>query len=419
MTSLDPVLLIVAALAAACVLSARRSVRQCAGLAAATFALGYTSLAVALDLAGADPTNGTALAALPQLAVRVDAGFELLGICLAIAATALAWRAERRTGELAAAALSVGAAAAMLAISASHARAAGPLITLGVTVVLAVAGMLALSAADRLPLFPQAPLPTERPDAPLLGATALGAALAIAGPHLYVAIPGAMLAAVAGHLLARRMAARRRIPLLPVLAIPTLAFVGWYMHEIAAPTGLSIAALREGPFSPAAEAMLIVPLALGAVGFIGPWPLARFVPGPALAIVGVALLLRLGAGVLPGAVDAWRTVFVPIGVLALWGGAIVRRPELVAAALAWIACFVPGAGGAAGAWMVAGSALAGSVLATAQGPTRMSMPLAVAAAIAGACGAALALGALLHAEVVYGVATWAGIVVAVYIWRAE
>jgi hypothetical protein len=422
MQNADPLLLIVAALAAACVLSARRSVRQTAGLAAATFALGHASLDIALELAGATD-HALALRALRGFAFRTDAALEVIGVGLAVSAAVLAWRAERREGEMVAAALSIGAASAMLFIAAPHARAAGPFACLGIAAVLTAVGMIVLGAVDRIPNAvrpPRLPGPVPRPALVTIG---IGGALVVAAPHLYAVIGGAIGAALAAQWIARTSGGSR-IPLLPLLAIPALGFVAYYMQVIAAPIGLSLEALRNGPFSPAAESMLIVPLALGAIGYFGLWPLHRLLPGPALAVIGVALLVRLGAGVLPEGLAAWRTVFVPAGVIALWGAAARRRPELVAAAFAWMACFAPASGGAEGAWLVAGAALAGAVLTGAMPvdrarSDRLRLPLRIAAAVAGGTGAALALAGLLRAEVVYAVLAWAGVATAVYIWRAE
>jgi len=245
----------------------------------------------------------------------------------------------------------------------------------------------------------------------LLLAGGAGGVLAVLGPHLFAVVGGAIVLAVAASAATWRREPGRRVPLLPLLAVPALLFVGYYMAVIAGPTGLSVAALPAGPFSAAAEAMLLPPLALAAVGFFAPWPLSRMLPGPVLAIVGVALLVRLGHGALPGALDAWRTVFVPLGVLALWGAAVTGRVRHAAAAAAFIACFAADAGGARAAWMLAAALLLGAVVDALDGYRRGHRDgLSAAAAALGVVGGAFALAALLRTEVVYGVVAWAGAV---------
>ena len=253
----------------------------------------------------------------------------------------------------------------------------------------------------------------------LLLAGIAGGILAVLGPHLYTVAGGAIVLAVAASAVTWRREPWKGVPLLALLAVPALLFVGYYMTVIAGPTGLSVAALPAGPFSAAAEAMLLPPLAIAALGFFGPWPLSRMLPGPALAVVGVALLVRLGHGALPGALDAWRTVFVPLGVLALWGAAVTRRVRHAAAAAAFTACFAADAGGAPAAWMIAAALLLGAVVdALGSRHAGRRTALRAAAAALGALGAALALASLLRTEVVYGVVAWTGAVVLVLRMKA-
>ena len=242
----------------------------------------------------------------------------------------------------------------------------------------------------------------------LLLAGIAGGVLAVLGPHLYALLGGAIVLSLAASAAAWRPEGWRRIPLLALLAVPALLFVGYYVTVIAGPTGLSLARLPGGPFSAAAEAMLLPPLAIAAAGFFAPWPLGRMLPGPALAIVGVALLIRLGHGALPGALDAWRTVFVPVGVLALWGAAAGGRARHAAAAAAFAACFAAPAGGGRGAWMIGVALLLAAIAEALAGPPRRRDALAAVAAAVGTLGAAFALSALLRTEVVYGVVAWAG-----------
>jgi hypothetical protein len=232
-----------------------------------------------------------------------------------------------------------------------------------------------------------------------------GTLLAVLAPHLHLVVAGALIAAVAASAAVPADGTGRK-PLLAFLVVPALLVAGHYMTVIAEPTGLATAALPGGPFSPAAEAMLLPPLAIAAIGFFAPWPLARMLPGPVLSLVGVALLLRLGQGALPGALDAWRTVFVPLAVVAAWGAAATQRVHHAAAAMAFAACFAAGVGGVRAAWTIAAALVLAAVADALPARGALRMALGACAAAAGALGAALALAALLRSEVVYGVAAW-------------
>ena len=183
---------------------------------------------------------------------------------------------------------------------------------------------------------PRIAWPGVKSGAPALGALfGLGALGAIAGPHVGVVFTGLWVTAVADFLDRRR----RRMARIPWLVIAALALgpAWWFMATVAGPEGLGIGALREVPFSPAAERLVGLVLGFVAWAFLSLWPAERLFPGGLLAPLGIALWLRVVSPAATGGVEHWRPLFVPIGVLGLWGAAITGRGPAACNALAFIA----------------------------------------------------------------------------------
>lgn len=417
-------------LAVAAVLARLPPARRLGWLGALAFALGAASVRVALRLALDQAADPLWVAALPTLSLRIDAGLQLLGAMLALGSGA--WSALRsRSGiDRASAVIAVLTAVAMIVV-------AGPLIRIGGYLpTLAAATALGIGAAfigatlalvrDRISASRGKP-PSPRGSAPRSGrwslALLVGGLAVLFTPHLDLVFGGAIVAAAAAYALQRRVGAVR-LPIFPAVVAGALGFAGYYLHVIAGPDGVWLAALPEAPLSAAAQALIVPALALGAVGFFVFRPLGSLPPGPWLAPIGVALLLRVGAEALPLGMDGWRTVTIPIGVAAAWAAAVTRRPLLLASAAAWMACFAPAGGGAAGAWILAlvsvGGAGVGSAARRLATATFASTARECVLAALAALGAALALDGLLRAEVVYTVmSAGAAAFSAVYISRAD
>ena len=138
--------------------------------------------------------------------------------------------------------------------------------------------------------------------------------------------------------------------------------------------------------------------------------------------MGTALLLRIGADSLPLGMEGWRTIAIPVGVIAAWAAALGRRPLALASSAAWLACFAAPVPGAAAAWLLAlvpvlGVRVAGT--APAGQASRRSLLRSAVIVMVGTLGGTLALDALLRTEVVYAVfAMGAAAFSAVYISRA-
>lgn len=427
LTLLLPVVLGLVAVLAGSVVAGRL-----AWLAAIAYGLGAASIRVALRL----PLGGAAdplwVGALPIASLRIDAGLQLLGVLLAAGAAALAWTGEGSLRNRAAALGALMAAIAMVAcalpllVLAGWPQALAAAIALGAG--FGLVGAVLVGVTNRLwraapsgkfepgSHFPRAP---GRAMSSLLG---VGAIATIAAPHLHLVAGGAIVAAIAATRIAQRGGATR-VPVFPAVATAALAFVAYYLGVIAGPFGVSLAVLPDAPLSTAAQALIVPVLALGAAGFFGLWPLTALTPGTWLAPVGVALLVRIGVASLPLGMDGWRTVAIPIGVLAAWAAALGRRPRALAAAGAWMACFAAPISGVAAAWLLGLVPVLG-MHPGAPDPDRASVRRSLlrnlVIAAVGTLGATLALDALLRTEVVYAVlATAAAAFSAVYISRAR
>jgi hypothetical protein len=247
--------------------------------------------------------------------------------------------------------------------------------------------------------------------APWLGVAAVGLVICVLAPHALLIVGGAVVAAVAGQLGFRRLGDVGRVPLLPVLTLPLLLVLGYYLTVIAGPVGLGVATFPEVPLSPAAQLMLAPLLIIAAGLFAGPLVLRRWLPGSAFALVGVALMLRLGHPLLGDALPGWESLFMPLGVLLLWIAAVAGAWIPAAGIAAWMVTLVVAPAAPEGAWLLGATALA-TVLRHRGAPGgSMSLVLRLLAAGAGATGAAAALAAMLSHQVVYGaIAAIAGLV---------
>lgn len=415
-------------LSLAAMLAGKPTPRRLAWLGVLAFAFGSASVRVALRLplgADADPLW---VGALPLLSLRIDAGLELLGAILALGSAVSAGR-HGVARDRASALLALASAIAMFVAAAPLLRLAGWLPAFSATLALAAGfaavGGLLIAALGRLARQERrAPARSALLESRLLPRALLlvGSVATLAGPHLDFVLGGAALAAVAGHLLPRRTGLAR-IPLFPVATVAALGFAGYYLHVIAGPGGVSIATLPDAPLSVAAQALIVPALAVAAAGFFGLWPIHAITPGPWLAPIGTALLIRIAVHALPLGIEGWRTVAIPLGVIAAWGAALTARPLHLAAAGAWMACFAPLGGGVAGAWILALVPLLG-FRRDSPGFTSLgapgSSPRDCGVAVLAVLGGMLALDGLLRAEVVHTVfAAAAAALSAVYISRAD
>jgi hypothetical protein len=381
----------------------------------ALLGLGVSMLAVASLSAEGSPATGFLV---------INASLLLLGAGLGLAGTIPIlrnWKSTALWGRAGALVLGLGAlslAGVARSITTLHQLALGALT--GLVVSLAAVGGFQLVGV-RLAARLQAPArsepavvetgadaPGSHPPPGLIAVGALGALLALVGPHLWLVLGGAVLSGVSLDLVDRRQG-MGRFPLrsASLLAIGPFA---WLLATIAAPTGLSLAALRSAPLSPAAEILLVPMLALPAWGLSGAWPFHQRVGASLLAPVGWALLARLGHQVMPEGVEHWGPVLFPLLAIGIWHGALTRSPMRVASGLGLLGVLSTGN---RAMWAGGVLALVAAILALRHYLTRpLSRPrflpssvLLLLPAWAGLEG----LRGALATQVVYSVIVWAGV----------
>jgi hypothetical protein len=234
----------------------------------------------------------------------------------------------------------------------------------------------------------------------LAAGVAAGAVAAALGSHLELVFLGTIVAAWCAHLLFHSRGTRPAplAPALTLLLVPT----HWLLRTIAGPVGTGIGALPSVPLSPAAESLVAPALLLVAWGVAGLWPFHRQVPGALLAPVGALLLLRVGQPLVPGGLEQWRPLAVPLLVAGIWHAAARGRWPLLAAGAGLLGILVLSAAGAVGAaWLFgAGLLLEMSALRPpSDGGVTRAIPLL--AWVAAAWGGLLVLEGGLRSEVVY------------------
>jgi hypothetical protein len=309
--------------------------------------IGLVAFALGLAAYGVNPGSddlaviGLAAASSTDAFFRVNTGLLLLGIVLcAIAAVDAIRRGPPATPGRALALLGIGAFAvwslAPLIVWSGGWR---PAVVAGAVAVTATAAGVAidrLGPAKRVPELPSIAWPGSSSRSPALalgfGFGALGVS---AAPHVGIVFTGLALAAVA-EFLDRRRRGLARFPWFPSVVL-VLAPTWWIMATIAGPIGVSLQALPEIPFSPAAERLVGLALGLVAWSCLGLWPLHRVFPDGLVAPLGIALWLRVASPAVPGGLEHWQPLFVAAGVLGLCGAAVTGRGAAACNALAFVA----------------------------------------------------------------------------------
>lgn len=378
--------------------------------------------------------DGNQVGAVTALAVTM--GILFLGLCMALSQVFVGLRTPLWQGPTRAASLLAGAALLVLGarLIAPLRGTGGWLTALGTAV--AVAAFLPVLTHPRITqisqtlirrvgeLFsPRAPETTgaqwDRGTAILLGVHALAALTALVAPQLHLFMVAVLISLVAGVLLERHRDRHSGWPILVFFVLPAFG-VAWYLLvHVAGGESLSLARLRDAPYSPAFE--LLAALILGLVGWslLALWPFHRAPRGPFTPLLGAAVFTRLIGPALPEGLVHWQPILFLLVGLAAWHSAATHRGELALTALGSLGLM---SGDATAAW--AGVALVGGTvvlslfrLLAEVGITpdiggravRRGMPLA---------GALLVVPVLtggLGAQVFYSVMTVAGIVT--ILWR--
>ncbi len=241
---------------------------------------------------------------------------------------------------------------------------------------------------------------------PVAFALGLGALAVVAGSRVGLVFLGLGVAAVADFL-GRRAIGQGRVPWLPAVAL-ALVPIWWLMTTIAGAVGLGVANLADVPFSPRAEILIALPLALVAWSCLGLWPVQRLLPAGLLAPLGLALWLRVARPAVPEGLEHWQALLFPLGVLGVWGGALTGSSVAALNALAFVALASGAPGSAVGAVLLAVSALALAVAQRPGGERAGGTVVERLAWVIAALGLPFVLEAGFRAQVTYTLAAAAG-----------
>lgn len=416
---MDLILLLAAAAVAVALLPAGWPLRL-GGLGLCLLALAVAAFqADATRPGAADLAARATTAAIDTRFLQINLGVALGGLGLIAVGGVLAWRAGAQVATAVIALVMAGAGWVVRPIAGP----AGVLWPSVVAMATAVAVLLAIGAIgatriadaierlDRRWLAPARQFTGHPASRGWYAVGGLGFALLLV-PTLWGVCLGAVMLALASHVLARRAGLVGWLPLLPMLVLALVPF-WWLATTIAGPTGQSLGALVEGPFSPAAQTLLAVPLLIAALPFFGLFPFHGATPATALAFAGGWLLNRLGP-IVPDGLTHWAGLVVPVALVALWHGASAARFDRVAAALGLMGLAVA---------PTASPPLVLAALSPLLAPAalwRSSMPAWVQRVmLAPVALVALAVFApLLGAETVYGVLAMAGVMAAIARTRA-
>ena len=424
-------------LAAAAPLPRRRAALAGAGLAG--YALGAGAFAAVPGVVAVGPlASRLAAVGLSPTFVGINVGLMLLGGAVVTgaglaAATGAGPTAQRLAGGVAAAGGIAALGMLIPLLRVAGVPAAGAAAGFALVAVLAVAlGRLVARLATRAggPRGEQSAADVAAVAPPRRSAAVAAAAglVALAAPHALLIIAAALVAAIAAHIAARGAGSVPRMPVLP-LAAAMLVPVAWMLATIAGPVGLATAALSLVPLSVPAQALLVPALTGGAWGFLGLAPLHRWVPGPILAAIGGALLLRIGVPALGAGVQHLQPALFALGAVAAWHAALTRRFAALLAALGFVATAAIFSEGhvSPDAWVAAAvlfatatasAALAAVLARYPLAPRRAGAEFAGTRVLAVAAGIATyaTIGAGLRAEVVLTVVVVAAVAAAS--WRA-
>lgn len=180
---------------------------------------------------------------------------------------------------------------------------------------------------------------TPNPDAPrgkpaMLGLHLAGVLLALAAPNLPLLVLGVFLATAFGAVWEHQAGAGPRAPVGAIIGMIALFTGAGLLYQVAGETPLQLDDMLNGPFSPAFQTMAALVLALAAWPLLRLWPLHGTRTGPASALAGAAILVRVLTAILPEGNDHWQPVFYVLLAFGSWYGAVVRNDALLAAALA-------------------------------------------------------------------------------------
>lgn len=343
---IDPVLLVPPALVLASVsLPDYRSRR--AGLGAV--------LLIQLAIASLELTGGltTARETLSPGYLAVSAAMLLVGLFLTVSIAVYAGLAQQRSGQGSRPLMLAGAALALL-VAVQLVRMALPLMVTG-GILRTVAAVAMMFGGGTLLVFlvrahvlkralytldaRLAPRRTQSPDASprgkptMLGLHLAGVLLALVAPTLPLLVLGVLVAGIFG-MIWEYQAGGPRVSIGATLGLVALVAGAGWMYQTAGDTPLALDQMIDGPFSPAFETIAALILAFAAWPLLRLWPLHGARSGPASALAGAAILLRMLIAIAPDGAAHWQPVLYGLLAVGAWYAAVVRNDAILGASLA-------------------------------------------------------------------------------------
>lgn len=186
--------------------------------------------------------------------------------------------------------------------------------------------------------------------------------IAFVAPHLVLLLLAVFGTVITGAVLAREGASSGRWSWSLITGMVILGVVSGFTISIAGEVPLSLRELRDGPFSPAFELIAAMGYFLAVWPLLGLFPFHRRWGGPATALAGAAVLLRLAVPVMSGGTEHWQPLIFPLLVLSTWyaAGVTSARLAVVSVAAAGLITLRPTAEWA-GVILLAGEALVSTV----------------------------------------------------------
>lgn len=256
---------------------------------------------------------------------------------------------------------------------------------------------------------PGAPVPAGRPA--MLGLHLFGVLVALVAPNFPMLIGGVGLAMAAGAIWEYQAGVGSRWPVgIFISGLALLAATG-ILLVVAGDTPLSLDRMIDGPFSPALQVTVAPILLLAAWPLVRLWPLHGTRSGPAGALAGAALLVRVLAPVLPDGAVHWQPLFYLLLAIGSVYASVVRNDALFGSVIAALGLLSAQSEAGWGGIAVLTAAIVLQVLARATRTTPAALVAGRTILVLSSLAVIPMLLGALHTEVFSTVAVVAGVVV--------
>lgn len=179
---------------------------------------------------------------------------------------------------------------------------------------------------------PGAPVPAGRPA--MLGLHLTGILVALVAPNFPLLIAGVVLAMITGAIWEYQAGVGSRWPVGVIISGVALLAGSIVLLSVAGDTPLSLDQMIDGPFSEALQVMIAPVIVLAAWPLVRLWPLHGTRSGPAGALAGAAILIRVLAPVLPDGAMHWQPLFYLLLAIGAVYASVVRNDAVFGSSIA-------------------------------------------------------------------------------------